>query len=45
MMQASVFGELVLLRADDEDFDTVMAGLQSSKCAQCDVAVVLERSS
>ncbi|KAK9840134.1 hypothetical protein WJX74_003945 [Apatococcus lobatus] len=43
--KASVFGELVLLRADGEDFNTVMAGIQSSKCGQCDVAVVLERSS
>lgn len=44
MVQASVFGELVLLRADGEDFNTVMAGIQSSKCAACDVAVVLERA-
>ncbi len=38
-------GGLVLLKADGEDFDTVLAGIQSSKCAGCDVVLVLERKS
>lgn len=36
-------GGLVLLKADGEDFDTVLAGIQSSKLAGCDVILVLER--
>jgi len=38
-------GGLVLLKADGEDFDTVLAGIKSSKLDGCDVILVLERPS
>ena len=37
------FGALVLLNADGQKFDTVMAAINSSKCASCDVTLVVER--
>ena len=39
----SFLGGLVLMRADGESFDTVLAAIQSSKCSKCDVTLVLER--
>ena len=41
----SFLGGLTLLKADNEDFDTVLAAIQSSKCGGCDVVLVLERPS
>ena len=37
------WGALVLLNADGQSFDTVMAAINSSKCASCDVTLVVER--
>ena len=39
----SFLGGLIMLQADGEKFDTVLAAIQSSKCATCDVTLVLER--
>lgn len=39
----SFLGGLILMQADGEDFDTVMAAIMSSKCSSCDVTLVLER--
>lgn len=38
------FGGLVLMKTDNEKFDTVMAAIDSSKCASCDVHLVMQRS-
>ena len=37
------WGALVLLNADGQSFDTVMAAINSSRCATCDVVLVVER--
>lgn len=37
------WGALVLLNADGQSFDTVMAAINSSKCASCDVTLIVER--
>ena len=37
------WGALVLLNADGQKFDTVMAAINSSKCASCDVTLIVER--
>lgn len=37
------WGALVLVNADDQSFDTVMAAINSSRCASCDVTLVVER--
>lgn len=37
------WGALVLLNADGQSFDTVMAAINSSKCASCDVTLIIER--
>ena len=37
------WGALVLVNADKQPFDTVMAAINSSKCASCDVTLVIER--
>ena len=33
----------MLLNADGQKFDTVMAAINSSKCASCDVTLIVER--
>lgn len=37
------WGALVLLNADGQSFDTVMAAINSSKCASCDITLIVER--
>ena len=37
------FGSLVLIDAEKESFDTFLAALESSKCASCDVTLVVDR--
>ncbi|KAK9811272.1 hypothetical protein WJX72_000996 [[Myrmecia] bisecta] len=41
-MKQGLLGGLVLLNADGESFDTVMAAIDSSRCSQCDITLVLE---
>ena len=33
------------MKTDGENFDTVMAAIDSSKCASCDVTLIMERPS
>jgi len=37
------WGAQVLVNADGQSFDTVMAAINSSRCATCDVTLVVER--
>lgn len=42
--KASLFGDFVLMDAEGESFETVMAAIKSNKCAQCAITLVLQRA-